>query len=166
MGIATYGSSFVDWEQRIDLSAMRDERRIRLTAKLEQSPLGALLSFDFANIRYMTSTHIGTWGIDKLIRFALLTRDGQPIVWDFGSAARHFSWLMMAVLMTFEPSYVVVRVWFSHASVYMALLIADTKKRADAAAVDYERHGHALRSALGLPEVGRVPLRFLPPPAK
>ena len=41
------------------------------------------------SLRYMTSTHIGTWAMDKLIRFALLTRDGQPIVWDFGSAARH-----------------------------------------------------------------------------
>lgn len=80
----------------------------------------------------------------------------------FGEAARHFSWLMMAVLMTFELSYVVVRVWFSHASVYMALLIADTKKRADIAAADYERHGNALRSELGLPAVGRSPLRFLP----
>jgi hypothetical protein len=48
----------------------------------------------------------------------------------------------------------------------MALLIADTKKRADVAAVDYERHGQALRSALGQPEVGRVPLRFLPAPAQ
>jgi Xaa-Pro aminopeptidase len=27
--------------------------------------------------------------MDKLIRFALLPRGGQPIVWDFGSAARH-----------------------------------------------------------------------------
>lgn len=84
----------------------------------------------------------------------------------FGEAARHFSWLMMAVLMTFELSYVVVRVWFSHASVYMALLIADTKKRADVAAVDYERHGNALRSVLGLPTIGRVKLRFLPPTAE
>jgi Xaa-Pro aminopeptidase len=56
---------------------------------LERSELGALLSFDFSNIRYMTSTHIGTWAMDKLIRFALLPRGGQPIVWDFGSAARH-----------------------------------------------------------------------------
>ncbi len=37
----------------------------------------------------MTGTHIGTWGMDKLIRFALLPRGGKPIVWDFGSAARH-----------------------------------------------------------------------------
>jgi Xaa-Pro aminopeptidase len=27
--------------------------------------------------------------MDKLIRFALLPRSGEPIVWDFGSAARH-----------------------------------------------------------------------------
>jgi Xaa-Pro aminopeptidase len=37
----------------------------------------------------MTSTHIGTWAIDKLIRFALLPRGAEPVVWDFGSAARH-----------------------------------------------------------------------------
>jgi Xaa-Pro aminopeptidase len=37
----------------------------------------------------MTGTHIGTWAMDKLIRFALLPRGGVPIVWDFGSAARH-----------------------------------------------------------------------------
>jgi Xaa-Pro aminopeptidase len=37
----------------------------------------------------MTNTHIGTWAMDKLIRFALLPRGGEPVVWDFGSAARH-----------------------------------------------------------------------------
>jgi Xaa-Pro aminopeptidase len=37
----------------------------------------------------MTSTHIGTWAMDKLIRFSLLTRQSDPISWDFGSAARH-----------------------------------------------------------------------------
>ena len=37
----------------------------------------------------MTSTHIGTWAIDKMIRFSLLVRGGEPIVWDFGSAAKH-----------------------------------------------------------------------------
>ena len=37
----------------------------------------------------MTATHIGTWAMDKLIRFALLPRGGEPVIWDFGSAARH-----------------------------------------------------------------------------
>ena len=89
MAIATYGPNAVDWEERIDLARMRDERLARLKAALDRSELGAVLSFDFGNIRYMTATHIGTWAMDKLIRFALLVRGGEPIIWDFGSAARH-----------------------------------------------------------------------------
>ena len=89
MAIRTYGPNAVDWEQRVDLARLRGERLARLKAQLEQSELGAVLCFDFANIRYMTATHIGTWAIDKLIRFALLARGAEPIVWDFGSAARH-----------------------------------------------------------------------------
>src|SRR5580693_5352210 len=89
MAIRTYGANAVDWEQRVDLPRLRSERLARLRAKLDASSLGALLSFDFGNIRYMTATHIGTWGMDKLVRFALLPRGGEPVVWDFGSAARH-----------------------------------------------------------------------------
>jgi Xaa-Pro aminopeptidase len=89
MGIRTYGPNAVDWEQRVDLDRLRTERLARLKASLDRSELGALLSFDFHNIRYMTSTHIGTWAMDKLIRFALLPRGGEPVIWDFGSAARH-----------------------------------------------------------------------------
>jgi Xaa-Pro dipeptidase len=89
MAIATYGPNAVDWEERVDLARLRDERLARLKAALEASEFGAILSFDFGNIRYMTATHIGTWAMDKLIRFALLVRGGEPIIWDFGSAARH-----------------------------------------------------------------------------
>jgi Xaa-Pro aminopeptidase len=89
MGIRTYGTMAVDWEQRTDFDRLRRERLARATEHLERSDLGALLCFDMANIRYITATHIGTWAIDKLVRFCLLTRDGEPIMWDFGSAARH-----------------------------------------------------------------------------
>jgi Xaa-Pro aminopeptidase len=89
MTIHTYGPAAVDWEQRVDPGRLREGRLARLRAELESSELGALLSFDFANIRYMTATHIGTWAMDKLVRFALLPRGGEPVVWDFGSAARH-----------------------------------------------------------------------------
>src|ERR1051325_2213373 len=85
----TFGPNTVDWEPRLDVGRLRAERLARLRAELERTDLGALLTFDFANIRYMTSTHIGTWAMDKLIRFALLPRGGEPVVWDFGSAARH-----------------------------------------------------------------------------
>jgi len=85
----TTGTNAVDWERRVDMDRLRDERLARLHAELDRSSLGAVLAFDFSNIRYMSATHIGTWAMDKLIRFALLTRRTDPIVWDFGSAAKH-----------------------------------------------------------------------------
>jgi Xaa-Pro dipeptidase len=89
MALKSFGLMAVDWEQRVDFDRLRRERLARLRRQLDQSDLGALLAFDFHNIRYMTSTHIGTWAMDKLIRFSLLPRGGEPVVWDFGSAAKH-----------------------------------------------------------------------------
>lgn len=89
MPIPTYGTNAVDWEERINFERLRDGRLARLKAELEKSSMGAILAFDFSNIRYMSATHIGTWAMDKAIRFALLTRHSDPIVWDFGSAAKH-----------------------------------------------------------------------------
>ena len=89
MGLKSFGTMGVDWEERVDFERLRRERLARAKEGLGQSELGALLCFDMANIRYLTATHIGTWAIDKLIRFCLLPRGDEPILWDFGSAARH-----------------------------------------------------------------------------
>jgi Xaa-Pro aminopeptidase len=88
--IASQGATMaVDWEQRIDFARLRSDRLARAQAALRASDLGALLLFDPNNIRYTTSTHIGEWARDKNARFALVRRDGPPVLWDFGSAARH-----------------------------------------------------------------------------
>jgi Xaa-Pro aminopeptidase len=89
MGLHTYGTMAVDWEERVRFDRLREERLARIGRLLADSSLGALLCFDMANIRYITATHIGTWAQDKLNRFCLLPRGEQPIMWDFGSAARH-----------------------------------------------------------------------------
>jgi Xaa-Pro aminopeptidase len=89
MGIKTYGLMGVDWEVRVDYERLRRDRLQRAKAFLKRSELGALLCFDMNNIRYITATHIGTWAMDKLVRFCLLPQDDEPILWDFGSAARH-----------------------------------------------------------------------------
>jgi Xaa-Pro aminopeptidase len=89
MGLKTFGRMAVDWEERVDFERLRTERLSRATAELGRSGLGALLCFDMNNIRYLTATQIGTWAYDKLIRFALLPQGDAPILWDFGSAARH-----------------------------------------------------------------------------
>jgi len=79
----------VDFEERVDYRRLHRYRLSRVRQALEKSELGALLVFDVNNIRYITSTKIGEWERDKLSRWALLTRTGEPILWDFGSAAVH-----------------------------------------------------------------------------
>jgi Xaa-Pro dipeptidase len=83
------GRTAVDFEQRVDFGRLRDYRLARARAALDASELGALLVFDTNNIRYLSSTVIGEWARDKFTRYCLLTRTGEPHVWDFGSAARH-----------------------------------------------------------------------------
>ncbi|RSM71474.1 aminopeptidase P family protein [Kibdelosporangium aridum] len=83
------GHGAVDYEQRVDFDRLRAYRVERAKAALESSECGAFLLFDFYNIRYTTQTWIGGALGDKMTRYALLTRDGEPILWDFGSAARH-----------------------------------------------------------------------------
>jgi Xaa-Pro aminopeptidase len=83
------GTTGVDFEERVDYRRLHKYRIGRVRQALDNSDLGALITFDVNNIRYITSTKIGEWERDKLSRWALLTRSGEPILWDFGSAAIH-----------------------------------------------------------------------------
>ena len=85
-GFPAPGIMGVDWEQRLDFRRLHDYRLGRARDALKASELGAVLVFDMNNVRYLTSTHIGEWARDKMTRFALLTRGGEPHLWDFGSA--------------------------------------------------------------------------------
>ncbi|PYO24445.1 MAG: aminopeptidase [Candidatus Rokuibacteriota bacterium] len=83
------GHTQVDFEERVDFRRLHGYRLGRVRQALVGSGLGALLVFDQHNIRYISSTVIGEWARDKLTRWCLLTGNGEPWVWDFGSAARH-----------------------------------------------------------------------------
>jgi len=87
--LAAPGIRGVDFEQRVDFDRLRGYRLGRATKALEASECGAFLLFDAYNIRYVTQTWIGGALPDKMTRYALLTRDGDPMLWDFGSAAKH-----------------------------------------------------------------------------
>src|SRR3990170_3884642 len=89
MALPTYGTMGVDWEERVNFERLRTERLARVKEELERSELGGLLCFDMYNIRYITNTTIGEWARDKLNPFTLLPPVGEPILWDFGSAAKH-----------------------------------------------------------------------------
>ena len=77
MALPTYGTMAVDWEQRVDFDRLRRERLSRAKALLAKSEMGALLCFDMNNVRYLTSTHIGSWAQDKNSRFTLLAQNDE-----------------------------------------------------------------------------------------
>jgi len=83
------GHMGVDFEERVNFERLREYRLGRAMKSLADSGCGAFLLFDFYNIRYTTQTWIGGALGDKMSRYALLTNDGSPYLWDFGSAAKH-----------------------------------------------------------------------------
>jgi Xaa-Pro aminopeptidase len=87
--IGAPGHMGVDYEERVDFGRLRRHRMARAREALAASECGAFLLFDFYNIRYATQTWIGGALGDKMIRYALVLRDRDPILWDFGSAVRH-----------------------------------------------------------------------------
>jgi Xaa-Pro aminopeptidase len=82
------GVMAVDWENRVDFERLRQYRLGRVRRQLEEFDLGAVLLFETSNIRYATATQIGYWAFNKGERWALVTREGRPRIWDFGSAAK------------------------------------------------------------------------------
>ncbi len=97
-GVPAPGTMQVDFEERLSVERLRAYRLARARSALDASTLGAVLCFDMNNIRYLTSTNIGEWARDKLMRFAVLARGAEPVLWDFGSAAKahrlHAPWLL------------------------------------------------------------------------
>ncbi|HET7846689.1 MAG TPA: Xaa-Pro peptidase family protein [Acidimicrobiia bacterium] len=85
---AAPGVMAVDWETRVDFERLRLHRLARTRQMLEEDDLGAILLFETSNIRYTTATQIGYWAFNKGERYALITRQGRPRIWDFGSAAK------------------------------------------------------------------------------
>lgn len=83
------GHMGVDYEMRVDFDRLRNYRIGRAKNSLSASQCGAFLLFDFYNIRYTTQSWVGGALGDKMTRYALLTRNGEPMLWDFGSAVRH-----------------------------------------------------------------------------
>jgi Xaa-Pro aminopeptidase len=84
----TLGLMATDVEQRIDFDALRAYKLQRVRDQLEEKDLGALLCLDMDNIRYVTSTHLAEWARDKFVRWCVLPRGGEPVLFELGSAAR------------------------------------------------------------------------------
>ena len=79
----------VDWETRVDFERLRQHRIARTRQLMAQEDLGALLLFETSNIRYATATQIGYWAFNKGERYALVTQEGRPRIWDSARRRKH-----------------------------------------------------------------------------
>jgi len=86
-----YGTMGVDFEERVNFERLRSERLAKAKAALAASDLGALVCYDFDNIRYITGTHVGEWCRNKMNRYCILPRDGEPLLFDPATPAKKIS---------------------------------------------------------------------------
>jgi Xaa-Pro aminopeptidase len=88
---ASWGTQAKDWERGIDYDRLFKARLKRAQEAVGFAGLGAVLCFNFDNIRYVTGTHIGEWARDKFMRYALCPADGPPFLWDPAPPAKRLS---------------------------------------------------------------------------
>jgi len=83
----TLGTMATDVEQRIDFDALRAYRLGRAREQLKKHDFGAYLCFDLDNIRYITGTALAEWTRGKWVRWCVLPREGDLVLWEKSSAA-------------------------------------------------------------------------------
>jgi Xaa-Pro aminopeptidase len=86
-----YGQMGVDFEERVNYERLRNERLNKAKQALCNSGLGALLCYDFDNIRYITGTHIGEWCRNKMARYTILPQGAEPLLFDPATPAKRIS---------------------------------------------------------------------------
>jgi Xaa-Pro aminopeptidase len=77
-----YSMSGADWEARINFERMRQERLARAKAAMEHQDLGAMVLYHGANVRYVTGVYQGMWKYSIFIRYAVLCRDSEPVLFE------------------------------------------------------------------------------------
>jgi Xaa-Pro aminopeptidase len=84
-----YSQSGVDWQYRVDFDRLRNERLERARAQLEAFDLGALVLYAGANIRYVTGSYQGNWKYNINIRYAVLPRGGEVVLFETAGSDMH-----------------------------------------------------------------------------
>lgn len=90
-----FGTNMADWEDRINIDRLRAYRLNRTKEQLKEKGLGAVLCYDFDNIRYITSTTAGEWARNKMTRYCILPVNAEPFIYDPAAPTkrRDCSWI-------------------------------------------------------------------------
>jgi Xaa-Pro aminopeptidase len=77
-----YSTTGTDWQGRVDFDRMRRDRLARARMMMEEHDLGALVCFVGENVRYITGVFQGNWKNNIFIRYCVLPRDGEPVLFE------------------------------------------------------------------------------------
>lgn len=77
-----YSTTQTDWQERVNFHRMRADRLARAKEMMEKYDLGALVMFVGENIRYVTGVWQGNWKNNIFIRYAVLPRGGEPVLFE------------------------------------------------------------------------------------
>jgi Xaa-Pro aminopeptidase len=77
-----YSTTATDWQARVDFDRLRRDRLTRARLMMERNDLGALVCFVGENVRYLTGVYQGNWKNNIFIRYAVLPREGEPILFE------------------------------------------------------------------------------------
>jgi len=77
-----FSQTGADWQERVNFERMRQDRLNRAKEQMEIHDLGALVVYDGANIRYLTGSFQGNWKYNIFIRYAVLPRGGEPVLFE------------------------------------------------------------------------------------
>ena len=77
-----FSTTATDWQSRVDFDRLRKDRLARARMMMEKHDLGALVCFVGENVRYITSVFQGNWKNNIFIRYCVLPRGGDPVLFE------------------------------------------------------------------------------------
>lgn len=77
-----YGVAATDWQERINIDRMRRDRLARAKEMMAKHDLGGLILFVGENVRYVTGVFQGFWKNNIFIRYCVLPRGGEPVLFE------------------------------------------------------------------------------------
>ncbi len=84
-----YSQTGADWQYRVDFERLRQERLQKTRDQIEAFDLGALVLYAGANIRYVTGSYQGNWKYNINIRYVVLPRGGEPVLFETAGSDMH-----------------------------------------------------------------------------
>ncbi|TSA41696.1 MAG: aminopeptidase P family protein [Betaproteobacteria bacterium] len=138
-----YSQTGVDWQYRVDFDRMRRARLQRTREQMEAFDLGALVLFAGANIRYVTGSYQGNWKYNINIRYVVLPRGGEPVLFETAGSDLHCAVIDLPWLQEDRIRPAITWQWAEGAVPHMAKRMVDS-------VVDVLREGKVEKEKIGI----------------